>query len=90
MEKDFDQTKFIFKELYTNEDGKTSGSGFTGVIAGLTGLFGFLMAYLGWFLNIPQAFEFGELSLEMIGWAALLMGVRKGVSGFIKNKRSKG
>ena len=81
----FDRTKFSFRELTMNYNGKQSGSAFTGVILGLIGAISFIAAIIGYFFQIPNTLEVMGYILQLIFAAALLLGVRK-VSGDINSK----
>lgn len=89
MKKQFDHKKFTFKEIFINEDGKTSCSGFVGGMAGFAGIIGFIFSFIGWTLELKNAIQFNESSLEMLGISALLLGVRKGISGYIQKRKEK-
>ena len=51
------RSKFVFSETFNNRDGKTSGSGFMGIMLGLIGSVCFIGAMVGWFLQIPDVIE---------------------------------
>jgi hypothetical protein len=69
--------KFIFSELFNNSSGKTSGSGFIGVIMGLVGCLAFIAAIVGFFLKLPETIPFMQQTIFFIGAATVLLGVRK-------------
>ena len=69
--------KFVFSEVFNNSDGKTSGSGFIGVIMGLVGSLGFIAAIVGYFLELPDTIPFMQQTIFFIGSATVLLGVRK-------------
>jgi hypothetical protein len=73
----FDKNKFRFKETFTNTTGKTSGSGFIGVILGLLAAIAFAATMVGYFLEISYTVEVMEEILKLVGAAAILLGVRK-------------
>lgn len=73
----YDNKKFRFKELVTNTNGKTSGSGFLGMIMGLVGCLAFIAAIVGYFLNLPETIPFMQQTTIFIGAATVLLGVRK-------------
>lgn len=79
---DYEKSKFRFSETFNNSNGKTSGSGFVGVIMGLTATLSFISGVVGWYLELDQVMEFFEQVLKLGGLSALLMGVRK-VSGHL-------
>ena len=84
----FDHKKFRFAETFTNTNGKTSGSGFIGVILGLIAGGAFIGAMVGYFLEIPNTIEVMEQMLKLIGASTLLLGVRKLSPNFRKNEDS--
>jgi zinc transporter ZupT len=73
----FDANKFKFKETFTNTNGKTSGSGFIGVILGLVAAASFIAAMIGYFFEIPNTIEVMEQMLKLIAASTILLGVRK-------------
>lgn len=77
------KSKFVFSELFNNSDGKTSGSGFIGVIMGLVGCLGFIAACVGFFLKLADTIPFMQQTIFFIGAATVLLGARKFA---VKNK----
>jgi hypothetical protein len=77
---DYEKSKFRFSETFNNSSGKTSGSGFVGVIMGLTATLSAAACIVGWYLGLDDVEMVFELVLKFAGLSALLMGVRK-VSG---------
>ena len=75
--KTFDEKKFHFYETFTNTNGKTSGSGFAGVILSLIAGLSIIAAMVGYFLEIPNTIEVMEKLLQLVFASALLLGVRK-------------
>lgn len=73
----YDKSKFVFSETFNNKDGKTSGSGFIGVISGLVASAAFAAGVIGWYLEKPLIIEFLEQVIKFGGLSALLLGVRK-------------
>ena len=71
------KSKFVFSEVFNNSDGKTSGSGFIGVIMGLVGCLAFIAAIVGYFMKIPDTIPFMQQTIFFIGSATVLLGVRK-------------
>lgn len=69
--------KFRFSETFTNTNGKTSGSGFIGIILGLIAGGAFIAAMVGYFLQIPNTIEVMEQMLKLIAASTILLGVRK-------------
>jgi hypothetical protein len=73
----YNKSKFKFSETFNNKDGKTSGSGFIGVITGLVGTFLIFAGVFAFFFKYPEALGFLGLGLKVILISASLMGVRK-------------
>jgi len=73
----FDKSKFVFSETFNNKDGKTSGSGFLGIVLGLTGAVCFAASMIGWFLQIPNVVEVMGKIIILLSLAAALLGLRK-------------
>jgi len=69
--------KFIFSEVFNNSDGKTSGSGFIGVMMGLVGCLAFIAAIVGYFMELPDTIPFMQQTIFFIGSATVLLGIRK-------------
>jgi hypothetical protein len=80
----YNKSQFVFSETFNNSDGKTSGSGFIGVIMGLTAVAAFIAGVVGWFLGNNLIIEYFDKVLQLGGLSALLLGVRKAVSIFTK------
>lgn len=72
-------SKFNWREIFNNTNGKTSGSGFSGVITIMVGLLGFLSGVTMHFLT--NFAVYGSLvlsaSITLVGIGAALLGVRK-------------
>ena len=73
----FDANRFRFTETFTNTNGKTSGSGFIGVILGLVAAASFIATMVGYFLEIPNTIDVMEQILKLIAASTVLLGVRK-------------
>ena len=69
--------KFVFSEVFNNKDGKTSGSGFIGVLMGLVGCLAFIAAIVGYFMELPETIPFMQQTIFFIGSATVLLGIRK-------------
>jgi len=82
----YQKSKFVFSEVFNNKDGKTSGSGFIGVIMGLVGCLSFVAAIVGYFLKIENTIDFMQQTIFFIGAATVLLGARK--IGSIKSSPS--
>jgi len=72
-----DKSKFVFQEIFNNSNGKTSGSGFCGVVIVLSGVLGFLGVLVGYFIGLPLTIELIPYLITYIGIGATLLGVRK-------------
>jgi hypothetical protein len=85
-----DISKFRFSETFNNSDGKTSGSGFIGVITGLVGAFLLFAGVFAFFFKYPDSILFLSTGLKVVGLSAGLLGLRKVggqlVESFSKNK----
>lgn len=86
---DYEKSKFRFSETFNNSDGKTSGSGFVGVIMGLVATLGSVACIVGWYLGLKEVEVVFELVLKLGGLSAILMGVRK-VSGQLAQRNKNG
>lgn len=84
----FDSKKFVFHELFTNTNGKSSGSGFIGVILGIIAGLAIISLVIGYFLQIPNTVEMMGKILELVFASALLLGVRKVSSRFGNGKEN--
>ena len=84
---DYEKSKFRFSETFNNSTGKTSGSGFVGVIMGLTATLAFIAGVVGWYFELNDVMEYFEKVIKLGGLSALLMGVRK-VSGHLSKNNS--
>lgn len=84
----YNKSKFRFSETFNNANGKTSGSGFVGVIMGLTTTVAFCVVLVGWWVGKPEVLEIFEKVLQMGMLSAGLMGVRK-ISGVFMSKNGK-
>lgn len=85
---DYNKSEFKFSETFNNSDGKTSGSGFVGVILGLLTGVGFIIGIFAWFLELPNVIDYFEKVLQLGFLSASLMGVRKLSGAFGNNKNS--
>lgn len=83
-----DKSKFSFQETFNNSDGKTSGSGFIGVILGLISALGFIIGSVGFFLQFSDTVEYLKIVLNLALISAALLGVRKMDGIFKKNKEN--
>ncbi len=81
----FNKNKFLWHELFSNESGKTSASGFIGVILGIVGALSFICVMIGYWLQWPLTIEISGEILKLIGAIAVLLGVRKVSGNFSRN-----
>lgn len=70
---------FSWPQLFSNNDGKTSGSGFLGVIIGLTGCIAFLMGVIDT-IFITKGSIIINASTTIIGIGAATLAARKFIS----------
>jgi len=84
-----DVSKFKFSETFNNSDGKTSGSGFIGVISGLVGALLIFAGMFAFFFKYPEAMDFLGIGLKTIVVSAGLMGVRKFGGQLVEAKNGK-
>lgn len=84
------KSKFRFSETFNNSNtGKTSGSGFIGVIMGLVATLGFLTVLVGWWIGKPEVIEIFDKVLQLGLLSAALLGVRKFSGALINSKGDK-
>jgi hypothetical protein len=88
MSMGYDKSKFRLSETFNNNDGKTSGSGFIGVLMGLCAIISFLTVLVGWWLHQADILEMFDKVLQLGLLSAALMGVRK-ISGVLTDGRGK-
>ena len=84
---DYEKSKFRFSETFNNSNGKTSGSGFIGVIMGLVSVLGFIVGLIGFFLGLQDMVTVLEASLQLGLLSSVLMGVRKASGMFSKSEQ---
>jgi hypothetical protein len=84
-----EKSRFKFSETFNNKNGKTSGSGFVGVILGLITCFAFITGMVGWWIGKDGVIEFLEIVLKLGFLSGVLLGVRKVTGGFEKNGEEK-
>lgn len=85
----YNKSKFRFSETFNNSDGKTSGSGFIGVIIGILTAASFATAIIGWWVGKPDVLEVFEKILQLGLLSAGLLGVRK-ISGALRSDKGSG
>jgi hypothetical protein len=69
-------SKFSWAELFSNNDGKTSGSGFSGVIVCLVGTLCFFLGCIDK-MFISKEIDIITQSIIFVGIGATLLGARK-------------
>lgn len=84
---DYQKSKFRLSETFNNSNGKTSGSGFIGVISGLIASISFIAVMVGWWLAVPNVLEVFDKVLQLGLLSAALLGVRK-FSGALMQKNN--
>lgn len=85
----YNKSKFIFSETFNNKDGKTSGSGFIGVLLGLTAVLMAVAGTFGYFFGIGNTMEFLGIVMKIITASGLLLGVRKIGGQIVEAKKGK-
>ena len=82
----FNPKRISLAEATSNDNGKTSGSGCIGFLAGIIGVIIFLCTAICLYFHVEGiTIELIDKSITLIGISALLLGVRK-VSPIINNK----
>ena len=76
----YDKSKFVFSETFNNGNGKTSGSGFMGIVLGLVGSACLIASMVGWFLQTPNVIEVMGKIIIVLTLSASLLGLRKFVA----------
>jgi hypothetical protein len=84
---EFEKSKFRFSETFNNKDGKTSGSGFIGVLFGMTTVLCFIAGAIGLFLGKEGVMELVDASLQLGLLSGALLGLRK-ATGMFGNGRT--
>ena len=85
----FDKGTFRFSETFNNSNGKTSGSGFIGVILGMVTALSWIGLMLAFFfsdISGDKIVEMTSQALALGGVSALLLGARKVAGAFDKKK----
>ena len=82
----YNKNKFIFKELFTNESGKNSGSGFIGVIGSLVSMICLLITMIGYIIGKQNTVEILTSIVLIIGIFTGLLMTRKIVGDKSINK----
>jgi len=73
----FDKTKFNIAEIFNNKNGKSSGSGFLGIILGLIAGISFIIAMIGYIFHLPDTLNVMSNILTLAFTACALLGIRK-------------
>lgn len=74
---EYEKSKFRFSETFNNSTGKTSGSGFIGVIMGIIAIASFISVLVGWWLNKANVLEMIDKVLQLALLSTALLGVRR-------------
>ena len=84
----YDKSKFKLSETFNNSDGKTSGSGFIGVIFGITTVVSWISILVFSFMGGEQDYvvELLTKTLTLGGTSGLLLGARKAAGMFKKTE----
>ncbi len=72
-------SKFSWAELFSNDNGKTSGTAFVGIIVSLVGTLCFFMGCIDK-MFVGHTLDIVTQSIVLVGIGATLLGVRKVVS----------
>ena len=75
------RNQFSIAELFSNSDGKTSASGFIGILVGIIGCLAFTTAIVGYVFNLPNTISVMQQSTIFIGAATALLAARKFAPG---------
>lgn len=74
----YDRKRISFGEATSNDNGKTSGSGLIGVLAGIIGVLVFAATSACLYFHVDGVtMELIDKAIALIGISALLLGVRK-------------
>lgn len=81
-ESGYSKSRFVFSETFNNQDGKTSGSGFIGVIFGFLVMISWLVGTAMIFFRIDYEMVdmYFKSNLGLVGSVTVLLGARKIVS----------
>ena len=84
----YNPKKISLAEATSNDNGKTSGSGFIGFLTGVIGALVFLCTAICLYFHVEGiTIELVDKSITLIGISAVLLGVRK-ISPFISNSNN--
>lgn len=86
----FDINKFRFVETFNNSNGKTSGSGFIGVIGSLVSMFCLIIVIIGYLIGLQNTTEILTSLTLIIGIYTGLLMTRKIVGGKDTTEENKG
>jgi hypothetical protein len=85
---EYEKSKFRFSETFNNSDGKTSGSGFIGVLFGMTTALCFIAGGLGLFFGKEGMVELIDASLQLGLLSGALLGLRKATGMFGNGRKT--
>jgi hypothetical protein len=77
MKQNYDGTKFKLHEIFNNTSGKTSASGFCGVLLVFVASISFLAAMAGYFLKVQDTLAVMQSIILMASMGVGLLGLRK-------------
>lgn len=86
----FDINRFKFVETFNNSNGKTSGSGFIGVIGSLVSMLCLILLMIGYLMGLQNTTEVLTSLVLIIGIYTGLLVTRKIVSGKDTTEENKG
>lgn len=85
MSAEFRKFKVSISDTIKNTNGKTSASGFIGVIMGFVAMGGFISGLFGFFIGLEGVVEVLKYSINLGFLSAGLLGVRKAKGFFQSN-----
>lgn len=83
----FNKNKFIVSEMFSNSDGKTSGSAVAGILLVTIASLSFIASMVGYFMGLLNTIEVMSKIIELALFGGTLLGVRKVVGG-LNNKNN--
>lgn len=85
----YNKSKFVFAEMFSNSNGKTSGSAVGGISLIAVSVLSFMACMIGYFMNIPNTIEVMSKIIELSLFGGTLLGVRKAVAAVNGNSKNK-
>ncbi len=88
MNNKYEKGRFRFSETFNNTSGKTSGSGFIGVVLGMVTAISWTALMISFYFGYDgeRIVELLKQTLALGGTSALLLGVRKAAGAFKKGE----